>query len=114
MNDMILNVLNTFEDIAQDSCVIWDLNSQGIFDSSHGAECMYGRSDTTDALRKRPSLPRITSFQDRFNASEHRAGCPRICHEAIFYLDFYPQMSFDAGDWINYDSFTHDSFPFSR
>ena len=58
MDDMILNVLNGFDDVADQAGIGGDLNFQGIFDSSHGAECMYRRSDTANSLGKRPGISR--------------------------------------------------------
>jgi hypothetical protein len=88
VNDMILNVLDTFQDIADDSRIIGNLNSQGIFDSSHGAECVYGRSNTTDALGHCPGFAGIAPFENELDPSKHGAGCPGICDDSVFYLDF--------------------------
>lgn len=62
MNNMILHILNRFDDIADQTGICRDFNPQGIFDSSHGAECMYRRSNTTDALGECPGIPRIATF----------------------------------------------------
>ncbi len=74
MNDVILNVLDGFNNVADQPGVGGDLDFQSIFDSSHGAECMYSRSDTADALGKRPGIARVPPFQNDFNPTPHGAG----------------------------------------
>ena len=54
MNDMILHILNGFDNVADQTGIRWDFDPKGIFDSSHGAECVYSRSNTADALCKGP------------------------------------------------------------
>src|SRR5512134_2402648 len=94
MDDVVLNVLYTFDDIAQNSRVVRNLNSEGIFDSSHGAECMDSRSDTANALGHDPGFARIASLQDDLDPAEHGAGCPCIRDHAFGHLNFDAQVSF--------------------
>ena len=73
MNDVILYVLDPGQQVAQDAGVVRNLNSQGVFDCSHGADGMNRSSDAADALCEQPGSARVTSLQDGFNAPKHCA-----------------------------------------
>jgi len=103
VDDVILNVLDAFDDIAQNSSVIRDLDSQSIFDCSHGADGVNRRSDPSYPLRERPRFAGIAPFQDQFESSEHSAGSPGIGHLASVHLHLDSQVALDAGDGINYN-----------
>jgi hypothetical protein len=62
VDDVVLHVLNSFDDVAQDSSVIRDLDSQSVFNCSHGADGVNRRSDPSYTLRKSPSFAGVTSF----------------------------------------------------
>src|SRR5512139_36399 len=98
---MILDVLDAFDNVAQDSGVIRDLDPQSIFNCSHGAEGVNRRSDASYTLRDRPGLARVAPLEDQLDAPEHGAGRPGVCHLAALDLDFDPQVPLDSGDGIN-------------
>ena len=100
MDNVILHVLNRFDDVADQAGIRRDFNFQGIFNSSHGAECMYRRSNTTDALGESPGIPGIAPLQDDLDAAEHGAAAPRFGHLSAVNLNFKPQVAFDARDGI--------------
>jgi hypothetical protein len=62
MYDMILYVLDRLDNVPHQAGIGRDLDLQGIFNSSHGAERMYRRSDTADALGKGPGISRIATL----------------------------------------------------
>jgi hypothetical protein len=102
MNHMVLNVLDSFNNIAQDSRVIGDFYPKGIFDCSHGAECMHCCSNPSNALGDCPCLPGISVFEDQFNPAEHGAGTPRVGYHTIVHLNLDPQVPFNPGNRVNY------------
>lgn len=72
-------------------------------------------ADAAGALDKMMGILRCTAFEDHFNPPEHLAGTPGICHPALGYFDLYAEVSFNSGDRIYDDSFTHSVYflPFS-
>ena len=101
VDDVVLYVLDAFQDVAQNARIVRDFHPEGIFDSSHGAECVYSRSDTANALGHGPGFAGIAPFQDEFDPAEHGAGRPGFGHRAVVHLDFDAQVAFDAGDGVN-------------
>jgi len=101
MDDMILHILNGFNDVADQTGIRRDLDPEGIFDSSHGAECVYSRSNTADALRKCQRIAWIPPLKDNLDATEHGAAAPGFCHHAAIHFHFNAQVAFNAGDRIN-------------
>jgi hypothetical protein len=102
VDDVILHVLDSLNDISQNSSVIRDPDSQRIFNCSHGADGMNRCSDPSYPLRESPRFAGIAALKDELDASKHGAGGPSIGHLPPVYLDLYPQVSLDAGDWIDY------------
>jgi hypothetical protein len=103
VNHMILDVLDRLDDIAHQAGIGRDFDPQSIFDSSHGAECVYSRSNTADSLSEGPRFAGVASFQDDLNTPEHGAAAPGIRDHSTFHFDFQPEVTLDAGDGINRD-----------
>ena len=100
MDDVILNVLNSLDQVAQYTGIVWNFDPECIFNCSHGADGMYSRSDTANALSYHPGFARIAPFEDKFDAAPHGAGCPGILDSATIDLDLDSQVSFNAGNGI--------------
>ena len=88
MNDVILNVLNTRDEVPDDPGILGDLDPQGIFNSSHGADGVYRCSDASYALRHQPGAAGVPSWHDDLQPAEHRAGTPGIDHLPSVDLQF--------------------------
>ena len=73
MNDVIVLELGTHEKVAYDSCIFWDLNTDGIIDCPHRGQSMGVGSDPARALHKMMGIPRIASLQDQLDSAEHLA-----------------------------------------
>jgi hypothetical protein len=101
---MVLDELHAFQEVADDSGVIWNGDSQGIFNCSHGADRMYRRSDTADTLGECPGIARIPPFHHQFHAAKTGPRAPSISHLAALHLHLYAQMTLDARDGIDYQS----------
>jgi hypothetical protein len=103
VDDVVLNILDGFDNVAQNSSVIGNFYPESIFDCSHGAEGVNRRSDPSYALRKKPGFAGIPSFQDQLDPPEHGAGTPRVRHNTIIHLDLNAQVSFNPSYRVNYD-----------
>jgi hypothetical protein len=101
VNDVILNELRAFEQVAHDTGVVRDGDTQGVFDCSHGADGVNGRSDTANALRKEPGISRVPFLHDQFDAPEHHTCAPGVYDVAILYLNFDAQVTLDAGNRVD-------------
>ena len=101
MDDVVLDELGGFQQVAQDAGIVRDGNTQGIFNCSHGADSVYGRSNPTDALGIDPGVAGIASRQDQLHPAKHRAGTPRVGNQTVFYLNFDAQMALDTGNGID-------------
>ena len=86
VDDVILHVLDTFEQVAHDPGVVGDNDPQGILNCTHGSDGMYGRADAADALGERPCIPRVAALQHEFHAPEAGARAPGIGHSAVIDL----------------------------
>jgi hypothetical protein len=106
VDDVILHVLDSFDDVAQDPSIIRDLDSQSIFNCSHGADGVNRRSDPSYTLRNRPRFAGVAPFQDQLDASKHSARGPRIGYLTPIYLNLDPQVPLDTGNGIN-DNLCH-------
>jgi hypothetical protein len=62
---------------------------------------MAGRADTANTLSISLGFPGISTLKDNFKTPEHHTCAMGIFHYAILGGDFYLQVSFDAGYWIN-------------
>lgn len=71
---------------------------------------MYRRSDTADALGKCPRISRISSFQDKFDASPHSAARPGFGHHTTLYFYFDAKVAFNSGYRVN-SNFWHSKTP---
>ena len=103
MDDMILQVLDAFEQVADDPGVVGYDDPQGILDRTHGSDGVHGRADAADALGERPRVPRVAALQHEFHAPEAGAGAPGIGYLAVIDLHFDAQMPFDASDRVDGD-----------
>ena len=73
MNNMIVLKLGTHQQVANDACIFWYFDSDGIIDCPHRGQSMGVRSDPAGALHKVVGIPGISALQDHLNASEHLA-----------------------------------------
>jgi hypothetical protein len=103
MNDVILDVLDPFDEVPDEPGVIGDAEIQGILYSSHGADGVYRRSNASYALGHQPGPPRIASFQNDLQPPEHGAGAPGVSHLPIVHLGLDSQVTFDTGNGIDCD-----------
>ena len=73
VNDMIMLELGTHQKVANDACVFWYFNADGIIDCPHRGQSMGVRSDPAGTLYKMVGIPGISALQDHLNAPEHLA-----------------------------------------
>jgi hypothetical protein len=107
VDNVVLNVLNTRDEIPDDPGVVGDFDPQSIFNSSHGADGVNRRSDPSYTLGHEPDFAWITSFEDDLQPPEHGTRTPGIGHLPILYLGLDAQVSFDARDRIYGDFLSH-------
>src|SRR5512134_1904534 len=62
MDHMVLDILDTVNEIPDDPCVVRDYCAYCIFHGSHGALCVDRCSDPSYSRDKRPALPRVPPF----------------------------------------------------
>ena len=101
MNDVILHILDGFNNIAHHARIGGNFNPEGIFDSSHGAECVYSRSNTADALGKGPGVSWVAAFENGLNTAPHGAAGPGLAHLSAVHLGFDAQVALNASYGIN-------------
>jgi hypothetical protein len=68
---------------------------------------MNGSSDPADPLGKNPGIPGITALENNFYAAPHLPGRPGIDHFAVVDLTLNFQMTFNPGNGVDDDSFSH-------
>ena len=112
VHDMIVHVLRSDHQIADEIGVCRNLVGERIFDRAHGGYAVHQRADATDALREAPCLTRITPAQDDLDAAHHRARrISRLDRAGSVGFGLDPQMSLDPGDRIDDDALCHGSGP---
>ena len=62
VDDVVLQVLNALEQIADDPGVVGHDDPQRILDRTHGSDGVHGRADAADALGERPRVPRVAAL----------------------------------------------------
>jgi hypothetical protein len=112
MDDVILNKLDSVDQVADDPGVVRDLDSEGVFNCSHGAGGMNRRSDPSYPLGEQPSVPGIPPSEYDLHSPKHRARTPGLDDFAAVYLSLNSEMTFDARDWINSDLWHYFSSSF--
>jgi len=73
MNNVIVLKLGSHQEIANNTRIGWDFNTNGIIDGPHRGQGMGVRSDPARALHKVMGITGITSLQNQLNAPEHLA-----------------------------------------
>ena len=71
---------------------------------------MCGCANTTYPAYKSPCIARVAAFQYGFDATYHGPGTKCIGNFSIIHFYFNPQMSFNPGDGVYYNSFGHGYF----
>src|SRR4051794_4535998 len=100
MDHMILHVLDTDDDIADQLGIGGHLDVQGIFHRPDRGDGMDGRTDPAEALGEVPGVAGITPLQDRLNAPEHGAAAPGILDQPAVDLCLYTEMSLYSCDRV--------------
>ena len=59
VNDVVLNVLDPLHDVADEAGVGRNLDPEGVFDCSHGAEGVNRGSDASYTLGEDPGIARV-------------------------------------------------------
>ena len=68
---------------------------------------MRGGAHAAHATYKGPGVAGVAPFQYGFNAANHGACTEGIRNLTIIHFNFNPQVSFNPGDGIYNDSFSH-------
>ena len=84
-----------------------DLETDRVLHRAHRGDGVDGGADAADPLREQPRLARVAPLQDDLDAAPHLAGGPGVSDLPSIHLDVDAQMSFDAGDGIDYDALSH-------
>ena len=108
MDHMVLDVESVGHQVADQFGIGRNSNSEGILYGSDGGERMGRGADAAHAADEGPRIARIAAFQDGFDAAYHGAGTEGIRNDSIVYFNFDPQVTFNSGDGIYNDSFSHD------
>jgi hypothetical protein len=102
VDNVVMNVLDSFNQIADYACIRGNFNVQGILNASHGGDGMNRCSDPSYPLSKGPSIPWVAPLQDYFNPPPHSGGAPGIHNFAALNLGFNAQVSFNTGYGIKH------------
>ena len=101
VHDVVLHKLDPLQEVAHNPRIVRDRDTQRIFDCSHGADSMYGRSDSADALSEHPRISRVPPRHDQLDSTEHHPCAPGIPHLAVLDLRLNAQVPLNAGDRVN-------------
>ena len=107
MDQVVMLELGAVKQISDDSGIIRNLNSDGVFDCPHRGQSMGVRSNAARALNKMLGISGIPSLKNKFNAPKHLPGTPGVNDFASGHLNFYAKVAFDSGNRIYRDSLGH-------
>ena len=71
MDDVILDELGPFQQIAQDPGVVRDGDAQSVFNCPHGADGVNGRSNPADPLGEQPGIAGVAALEHQLESPEH-------------------------------------------
>ncbi len=74
MDDMVLDILNSRDQVSDDSRIVRDDDLQCIFDRSHGAGGVNRGSYSSDPGHQKPDVPRVPVLCNDLKTPEHGAG----------------------------------------
>jgi hypothetical protein len=107
MHDMVVYILRTDHEVADQLCVFRNLVVERILNGAYRGDAVHQRAYAADALRERPGITRIAAAQDDLDAAHHRAGRIRLRDLVPVHLCLDAQVAFDSRDGIYYDSVVH-------
>ncbi len=108
MHHVIVNVLRTDHQVANQFGVARYFGADGVFYGANRRDTVHQRTYAADALRKSPRITRITVLEDDLDASHHGAGRIRLGDLVAVHLRFDTEVTFDTRNRVDYDSSVHD------
>jgi hypothetical protein len=113
VHHMIVDVLRTYHQIADEFGVLWNVDTQGVLHGSDRGKSVNHRTNSTDTLRDVRSIAWITTLHDNFNAPSHCTGA--VCLGNGFSISaefsFNAQVSLNPCDRIYYNICSHINSP---
>jgi hypothetical protein len=99
--------LRSMQQVPENPCIFGDLDANCVFDCPHRGQGMDVRSDPAGSCDEVLRIAWIPPLKDQLDPPKHLPGAPGIDNFSTGHLDFDPEVTFDSGDRINDDSFTH-------
>jgi hypothetical protein len=99
--------LGGMHQVADDSGVFGNLDTNGGFDCPHRGQSMGVRSDAAGAGHEMMRVPRIAALKNQFDATEHLSRTPRVDDFPTGHFHFDAKMALYSGNRINYYALTH-------
>jgi hypothetical protein len=107
MDDVIVLILRTMQEVSEDSGIVGDLDADCVFDCPHRGQSMDIRSDAAGALHEMLGISGIPSLQHDFDTPKHLAGTPGIYNFTAGHFNLNAKVTFDPCNRINHYSLTH-------
>jgi hypothetical protein len=111
MHEVVMLELGTVQQVADNACVVGNIDFYCGFDCPHRGQSVGVRSDAAGALYEVMGIAGIAPLEDHFDAAEHLPGAPGIHHLAAGHFHLDAKMAFDSGNRIDGYSFTHIMAP---
>ncbi len=110
---MILHILGTEHQVADQFGVRRNLNIQRVLHSADRSQRMDRRADSAGSFRERPRIPRVPAFQDDLKTADHGSGAIRVDDLSVLHFRFNAEVPFDPCNGINDDAVCHHAPPFA-
>ncbi len=98
MHDMIMDVLRTDHQVANQLCIWRDLGADRVLNRANRCHAVHQRAHAANALSECPGIARIAILQNDFDTAHHRAGRIGLRDLVAVHLRFDTEVAFDAGD----------------
>jgi len=108
MHHVIVHVLRTDHQVANQLCILGDLVIKSILHGAYRCDAVYQRADAAYALCECPGVARIPAAQNNFETANHGARRISLSDPISIHLRLDAQVTLDSGNRIYNDSFIHD------
>jgi hypothetical protein len=104
---MVVLELGAVHEVPQNQGNFRNLDLDRTFDCPHRGQSMGVCSNAAGTLDEMMGIPGVPALKDHFDAAEHLPGAPGIDHLTARDLHLDAKMTFDSGNRIDRDSFSH-------
>ena len=110
MDDVVLHILRTEHEVADQFGVLWHGDAERVLDRAHAGQGMDGGADSAGAFGESPGVTRIPAFEDFFETADHGSRAVGVCDDAILHYGLNAKMTLDSGNRVD-DNACHKRSP---